>query len=238
MANRTYLISAPAQRQVVRALLDDIIRGTYPAGACLPPERELCQTLSTSRTTLRESLRIIEEMGAVRSRRGSGVWVEPAESWYLEVLPFYLAAQIKEGKDIRPLIADILGLRRELIFTLLRLVGPKCRPGCLDDARTLTAEAWAARESYSVFVERTLASWRACALAVDHRPALWVVNSLQRVFAAVGDVISSQARVPRGYLEVHMKIYTLLERGDADAAIGVMRPYYERHDELAVAALD
>lgn len=88
--------------------------------------------------------------------------------------------------------------------------------GALDDGRALAAEAWAARD-----------------LMAHVRPGGGASAGL-----VGGELAPTGVRVvPRGYLETHIETYTLPERGDAEAAIALMRPYYERHEQLTLEAL-
>lgn len=49
------------------------------AGAKLPAERVLAGRLGVSRTALRDRLRLLESVGVLRRRTGSGTYVEPAD---------------------------------------------------------------------------------------------------------------------------------------------------------------
>jgi len=51
-------------------LRERIIRGEFPEGTALPPERELVTQTKMSRTTVREALRILEVQGLVRIKTG------------------------------------------------------------------------------------------------------------------------------------------------------------------------
>jgi GntR family transcriptional repressor for pyruvate dehydrogenase complex len=51
-----------------------ILRGDYPVGSRLPPERDLAQQLGVSRPSLREALIALEIEGSVEIRMGSGVY--------------------------------------------------------------------------------------------------------------------------------------------------------------------
>jgi DNA-binding FadR family transcriptional regulator len=51
-------------------LRERIIRGDFPEGTALPPERELVTQTKMSRTTVREALRILEVQGLVRIKTG------------------------------------------------------------------------------------------------------------------------------------------------------------------------
>ena len=52
-----------------------IFDGGYPAGAALPGQRELAETLGISRTSLREAISMLEALGLVRSFPGKGIFV-------------------------------------------------------------------------------------------------------------------------------------------------------------------
>src|SRR6201981_710650 len=51
-------------------LRERILRGDFPEGTALPPERELVDQTRMSRATIREALRILEVQGLVRVKTG------------------------------------------------------------------------------------------------------------------------------------------------------------------------
>lgn len=51
-------------------LRERILRGEFPSGTALPPERELVNQTKMSRTTVREALRILEVQGLVTIKTG------------------------------------------------------------------------------------------------------------------------------------------------------------------------
>ncbi|MEJ2641637.1 MAG: FadR/GntR family transcriptional regulator [Desulfosarcinaceae bacterium] len=59
-------------QDVVEQIEDAILDGDLKAGDRLPPERELKETLKTSRSTLREALRVLEQKGLIEMRLGMG----------------------------------------------------------------------------------------------------------------------------------------------------------------------
>lgn len=58
-------------------LRERILRGDFPAGTALPPERELVNQTRMSRTTVREALRILEVQGlvSIKTGRAGGAFV-------------------------------------------------------------------------------------------------------------------------------------------------------------------
>lgn len=65
-------------RQIADQLADLIAAGTYPAGSCLPPERDLARQLGVSRSSVREALIALEVLRIVDVRVGAGVFVRGA----------------------------------------------------------------------------------------------------------------------------------------------------------------
>lgn len=71
-------MSADSQRlyeRIAQKLASDISRGLYKVGQRLPSERELAQTFSVSRPTVREAIIALELDRLVEVRVGSGVYV-------------------------------------------------------------------------------------------------------------------------------------------------------------------
>jgi molybdopterin/thiamine biosynthesis adenylyltransferase/DNA-binding transcriptional regulator YhcF (GntR family) len=60
---------------VAGKLADQIIDGTYKAGYQLAAERDLTKQFGISRTTLREALKSLEEIGLIEARHGAGWFV-------------------------------------------------------------------------------------------------------------------------------------------------------------------
>nr|WP_091300280.1 FadR/GntR family transcriptional regulator [Amycolatopsis xylanica] len=70
----------------LRALIDS---GELPPGSRLPAERALCDQLGISRGSLRQALRVLDSIGYVQIRAGSGTYVREAErkplrTWFAE----------------------------------------------------------------------------------------------------------------------------------------------------------
>jgi DNA-binding FadR family transcriptional regulator len=58
--------------QVASTIADAIIDGVYKPGSRLPPERDLVDLLGVNRTSLRQGLARLEQMGLIETRQGSG----------------------------------------------------------------------------------------------------------------------------------------------------------------------
>ena len=65
----------PLYRQISDTLLAGIRDGKFPVGTFLPGELELIDRFDASRHTIREALRVLEDMGLVKRQRGRGTLV-------------------------------------------------------------------------------------------------------------------------------------------------------------------
>src|SRR5215470_3571035 len=87
---------------VAEQLRDAILDGRFPAGAKLPPERELAVEFAVNRTSVREAIKTLEGLGLVTVRQGDGATVRPLVEASLDVL----GAMIFHGGRVD---ADLLG---------------------------------------------------------------------------------------------------------------------------------
>lgn len=58
--------------QITASIADAILDGAFPPGSALPPERELAEQLGVNRTSLRQGLARLQQMGLIEARHGSG----------------------------------------------------------------------------------------------------------------------------------------------------------------------
>lgn len=64
----------------VHNVLSYISQKDIAVGERLPPERELAEQLGISRNSLREALKVLEAMGVVEIRHGSGIFLQKADT--------------------------------------------------------------------------------------------------------------------------------------------------------------
>ena len=87
---------------VAGKLAVQIINGTYQAGYQLPAERDLIKQFGVSRSTLREALRMLEEIKLIESKHGVGWFVSQLDDSNLK-----LAHKLAEEVDSPSLIANV-----------------------------------------------------------------------------------------------------------------------------------
>lgn len=100
--------------QVASVIADAIIDGRYQPGALLPPERELADQLGVNRTSLRQGLARLEQMGLIEARQGTGNLVcDPAgltDPTVVEALVRRLGPDLLvEMLDVRQALGPLIG---------------------------------------------------------------------------------------------------------------------------------
>ncbi|MDA1362529.1 FadR/GntR family transcriptional regulator [Glycomyces luteolus] len=99
-------------KAITAELVRRIVLGEYPANSSLPPEPALCEAFAVSRTVVREAVKILQEKGMVRIRRGTGTTVRPQTEWNM-LDEAVLAATVEADRSLA--VLDDLVVTRRLL---------------------------------------------------------------------------------------------------------------------------
>jgi GntR family transcriptional repressor for pyruvate dehydrogenase complex len=100
--------------QIAASIADAILDGAFPPGSTLPPERDLAEQLGVNRTSLRQGLARLQQMGLIEARHGSGNVVRDPEGLthpaVVEALIRRLGAEfLVELLEIRAALGPLIG---------------------------------------------------------------------------------------------------------------------------------
>lgn len=161
--------------QIATSIADAILDGVFPPGSTLPPERELAEQLGVNRTSLRQGLARLQQMGLIEVRHGSGSVVCDPEGL---THPAVVEALVRKlGPDF---LVELLEIRAALGPLIGRLAAGRSAP---EDAEALqaaltavqTAQTAVARQAADVGYFRVLIhSTRNRALGLLYR---WVEHA-------------------------------------------------------------
>ena len=125
--------------QIAASIADAILDGAFPPGSTLPPERELAEQFSVNRTSLRQGLARLQQMGLIETRHGSGNVVRDPEGL---THPAVVEALVRKlGPEF---LVELLEIRAWLGPLIGRLAAQRCEP---DDAEALRAVLAVVREA-------------------------------------------------------------------------------------------
>lgn len=136
-ANGSYAGAVPGAALADRLrdeLLRGILRGDWKPGERLPAERDLAQRLSANRSSVREALRSLAQLGLVAVRRGGGATVC---SPYEAQLPILGPLLVADGRLDRGLALQILDVHEMIVCGAARLSAERGSDDQLLHAREL-----------------------------------------------------------------------------------------------------
>jgi DNA-binding FadR family transcriptional regulator len=155
-----------------------IVRGSYPAGATLPPEPLLCETFSVSRTVIREAVKVLQEKGLVRVRQGSGTMVSPPVQWNM-LDDLVLAATIA-GDASLAVLDDLVVTRRLLESDMAQVAARTADQDTVERLRALVDRMDELFDDVATYEEQDRLFHDTIMQASGNRIARGVVRSLEK----------------------------------------------------------
>jgi GntR family transcriptional repressor for pyruvate dehydrogenase complex len=217
-------------REVMQALIEDIVSGRRAAGEMLPREIDLATAFDVSRGVARECLRAMEERGLVSVRHGRGATVRPAEDW--DVLDPGILAAILGGDGGNDLLAEYVECRRVIEVAAAGLAAERATPDRLGPAADALArmEESAGRDGRAAeerFHESDVAFHQAVIRAGGNRPLADLARRIHAgLLVARYPLARPEYRQTRALPE-HRRIYDAVAAGDAAEARHAMNDHLD-----------
>jgi GntR family transcriptional repressor for pyruvate dehydrogenase complex len=212
-------------------LRERILRGEFPEGTALPPERELVAQTRMSRTTVREALRILEvqDLVQIRTGRAGGAFVQrPGQESVATTVSLLI-----RGRQVR--ITALLETR-EAIEPACAQLAAKYRTDADLAALDRANEAIAADGSLADFLQANV-DWHVAVAAASHNELLiGFMGALSRaIYAATDNQGFVDADVRKTTVQAHRGITEAIRKGDATGAARRMTKHVH---EYAAAVLE
>lgn len=210
---------------VVAAVLDRIIDGTYDEAGPLPAQAELAAELGVSRLTVREAMTVLHDRRIVRVVQGMGTYVTPVSSWTdvdairraMGAHGIDAAVSLVEARALIEVGAAWLCASRRTDDNLARM---RSELVALEEAHASgDVEAFALHDLG--FHQAILAGAANPFLAVLMEPISAVLVDARRDTSSVSDIrLAAQV--------FHHRIYDAVEAGDAEAARQAMESHLDQ----------
>jgi GntR family transcriptional repressor for pyruvate dehydrogenase complex len=133
----------PVIDQVVENIRESITGGELSVGAKLPSELSLCDTLSVSRSTIREALRVLETLGYVELKPGRGAFVRDTDPHDKETIRRWF-------KESAPKLEDLTEVRGSLELLAARQAVENCTVAGIKRLFAIQASFVRAVEAFNV----------------------------------------------------------------------------------------
>jgi len=202
----------------IKKLIND---GAFPPGSRLPGERELAERFNVSRVTVREAEIVLQALGYINIKTGSGVYVLDHAQHEAQPLPDVSAFELTEARMLFESEAAALAARNisdETLDHLDKLLTTMARDDPQGDEAAHDADrdfhltiAGASGNAAVQFIVETLWNMR------DELPAVRDVHA-----AVCAEETGADRR------DEHAEVLTALRGRDASAARGAMQNHFAR----------
>lgn len=222
--------SVPAVRGaagIAAHLRQAILDGVYLYGERLPAERQLAAALSSSRTTVREALRSLEQNGFITRRVGSGTFVT------------FLPESV--GDDVAEITSplELIEVRLAVESHMARLATVNATAKDIERMGEVLARLESSRADANHFTKWDRQFHQLLADATHNPLMASVFRHINHVrghaqWNAMKDKILTAERI-EGYNRQHRDLYQALRTRDGDAAVGIITRHLRdaRRDLLA-----
>jgi GntR family transcriptional repressor for pyruvate dehydrogenase complex len=203
---------------VAAELRDAILRGDHRPGDRLPPERELAARLGVGRSSVREAVARLAQLGLVEIRHGGGAIVRPVADANVEVLRHLL---VLDGEPDLRLLGEFLDVSELLLTALVRFAVERATDAELTRAHELIermTDPAGGDDEYFDAIEELM---QLVAEASRHRVLRFVRNGLRAILNDEGRRgRAGRLRPPREeLLPVARDLHRAIDDRDADAAV-------------------
>jgi DNA-binding FadR family transcriptional regulator len=212
-------------------LRERILRGEFPEGTALPPERELVIQTRMSRTTVREALRILEvqELVHIKTGRSGGAFVQkPGEESVASSVNLLI-----RGRQIR--MADLLETREAIEPSCAQLAA-KYRTE-EDLVRLEEANEAISIETGSLedFLQANV-DWHIAVAIASHNELLtgFMLALSRAIYASTDNKGFIDTEVRRTTVRAHRRITEAIRDKDPDAAVRRMNRHVHAYAEAVV----
>ena len=210
--------------EITRTLRDDILRGQYRAGERVPSERDLAVRFATSRSTVREALKKLEQLG-IASIQPGGARVIPVQECTLDVLGPLL--ELNEIPDAA-LMEQVLDIGAILISYAAETAVERGDPAALARVEAIVDEILATEpeDLAKMRVPRRLG--RAFAQASGNLVLLLIINGLRTQLPDPKRTLGGPPRLdPKSLKRIAAELKAALIHRDGTSAGSSMRELIE-----------
>lgn len=224
-------MSARAVDQIIHHLRQAILRGVYPAGSRLPPERTLAENFKVNRLTLRAALAHLQAEGLLWARQGDGLHVLD----WRETSGVDLIHHLADFGGIKILVS-FLEMRRAMAAEAVALACQRASPPDLGRLRALAA-LQATETDLDRFIRRDLEFGRGVLRLADNLPMELLLNSVARLYLDHPEISAALLHDQTAIRASYLATIELIAHGDPELARTTVRQALEQIDQAALARL-
>ncbi|ODR11165.1 GntR family transcriptional regulator [Mycolicibacillus koreensis] len=205
--------------QIAASIVDAVLDGTFPAGSVLPPERDLATHLGVNRTSLRQALARLQQMGLIETRHGSGnVVADPATLTHPVIVEGLMR---RLGPDF---LVEMLELRTAFGALIGRLAAERGQQPMLEQLPAALAEVSVAG-SAALRQEAELGFFDVLIQATGNRALALLYRWVQQAFGGREHQLTAAYRDGDAVVAGLTRIVAAVTSHDPDAAATAVEQY-------------
>jgi GntR family transcriptional regulator, transcriptional repressor for pyruvate dehydrogenase complex len=198
--------------EIVDQIRELIAAGRIKPGDRLPPERELAELFKASRNSVRDAIRVLEQMGLIESRQGDGTYVRSVSA---EDLAEPLALMLLQS---RTQMRELWEVRRVLEPALAEFAAARITDEELEELDAILEAQGRKVEAGYIALEEDTAFHNGIAQAARNTVMLRALDTLVDLLRQSRERSLQQHDRPAYSLAGHRRILGALHRRDPDAA--------------------
>lgn len=211
--------SKPLAMELAHELISAVLQGAFQPGDFLPPEDALCDRFAVSRPVVRDALKLLANIGMVRTRQGQGSLVLGDEHWN-ELAPELVEARCSTG-TAEEVINEVIELRLVLEARAAEHAASRVTPGDLEQLRGHVAAMRDALDDPDEFLGHDLAFHREILRLGGNRMVLKLFDLLEPMLLSARSIALEHQKLPEGMIwgaDEHERIIEALASGSAAEA--------------------
>ncbi len=214
-----------------------ILDGTLRVGDRLPPERELALQLGVNRSSVREALKKLEQLGLVAIQQGSGIRVQSPDEASFDLV---VAMLFPAGRPNLTRIGDLLELREILFGGSMRLALERASGGEIEEVVGQLHRAADPDLADEDFVQVLSGLQDALARISGNRILVLLSNSLGRFTSQAGfrSANALVARDRRAVVSLARRLAVAMEARDVERAQGFLMELLRRVTRATLKGLN
>jgi GntR family transcriptional repressor for pyruvate dehydrogenase complex len=202
--------------EIVAQIRELIAAGRIKPGDRLPPERELAELFKASRNSVRDAIRVLEQMGLIESRQGDGTYVRSVSA---DELAEPLALMLLQS---RTQMRELWEVRRVLEPALAEFAASRITDDELDELETILEAQRRKVEGGFTALEEDIGFHYRIAEAARNTVMLRALDTLVDLLRQSRERSLQQHDRPAYSLAGHKRILAALRRRDPEASRAAM----------------
>ncbi len=216
-------------KEVTQSIKDYIEEEGFVPGDRLPTEEELCETLSVSRTSMREAMKVLSGYGLLEIQQGRGIFVkDPA------IVPSLSLLKLKCKSD-ENVVIELLDMRQVLEIGVIDFVIQNASQADLKNLKkSIERTEIIVKESPEKMGKEDLKFHIAYLHATNNRFIEEFGGTLREFFMSWEEIrpYTITSEIAGRALSEHKSIYKAIEEKDRDSLEQTLRAHLSRRNNL------